>query len=87
LINKKTEANRKKVKEMTTKSIVTLLVLASSVASAEMPFSAEWNWEKNKINGPGKEIVVVNKNEKTVESFNKEGQKVLKETFDKDGSK
>jgi hypothetical protein len=72
---------------MTTKSIVTLLVLASSVASAEMPFSAEWNWEKNKINGPVKEIVVVNKNGKTVESFNKEGQKVLKETFDKDGSK
>jgi len=72
---------------MTAKSIITLLVLASSVASAEMPFSAEWNWEQNRLNGAVREIVVVNKNGRTVESFNKQGQKFLKETFDKDGNR
>ncbi len=49
------------------------------------PFSNEWNWANQKVQGRVKTITTPGRTGKSIEAYNLKGQKVLKESFDKDG--
>jgi hypothetical protein len=63
--------------------VLSLVMVMAGVAGAD-PFSSQWNWLNERVQGKVKEVVEQSRS-KTVDTYNEKGQKTKAESFDKDG--
>jgi hypothetical protein len=61
-----------------------VFVLLAAVAAGE-PFSAEWNWERQKIHGPVKSVTTGERVGRRYEEYGKDGRKLLALLYDELG--